>query len=432
MANIPIDEQIAKFIIWTLYFVGLYFSLFWVTVLFSESNYNRSIKRSSWPKVTIIMPAWNEEKHVEWTIDSVYKLDYPKEKLKIIAVNDGSTDKTLEIMKKLKKEKYKDLIVIDKKNGGKHTAINEGLKITDSPYFVVLDVDCYVEPDALKRLIEEFDTKEVASVMPIMKVANPKNVLQRVQWLEYIMNIFYKYIMGKMDCIHVVPGPFSAYRTSYVKELGYFRKAHKTEDLEMALRLQDKHYKLKQSLRAIVYTASPATLKQFVSQRTRWYQGTVLNVKDYKHFLFNRKYGDFGIFHIPLVGITGFLSLLGVLTLIYLAIKEAYHTIKRWYLTNFDFWTYITSYTWNTSLLDFDYQIMFTSAILFGLIFLIIYLSFIGNSERMTILRNIKYFFMFLYYFIIYRFIIAYVWFKVAYKLVFERETKGEGWEKVN
>lgn len=424
---IAIDDKIAKFIIWTLYFVGLYFSLFWISVLMFNPKDNDKKLRKVWPSVTIILPMYNEQKHVEWTMESVFALDYPRDKLKVIAVNDGSTDNTLKILHELK-EKY-DFIIIDKKNGGKYTALNAALKVIDTEYFSCLDVDCSVEPDSMKRLIEEFDDDNVAASMPIMKVNNPQNILQRVQWLEYTMNIFYKYIMGKLDCIHVTPGPLSTYRTDIVKKLGGFRKGHLTEDLEMALRLQDNHYVLKQSLSAIVYTNSPSTTKAFINQRTRWYQGTLLNVKDYKHFLFNRKYGEFGMYHMPLVAITGILALLGVLTVIYLFLKESFHTLKRWYLTNFDFWTYITNYHWNTTFLDLDWQVMFSSAILFVLIFVIIYLSFIGTKERMSILRNFKYFLMFIYFFFIYKFIMGYIWAKVVWKVIFKKDNS---WDKVN
>lgn len=423
---IPIDEQIATFIIWILYFVGFYFSLFWLSVLFLNPEDNTKKLRKVWPSVTIVLPMFNEEKHVEWTMNSVFALDYPKDKLKVIAVNDGSTDNTLKILRTLSK-KY-NFIIIDKKNGGKYSALNAALEIIDTEFFACLDGDCCIEPNSLKRIIEEFDNNDVAAVMPIMKVYNPKNILQRVQWLEYIISIFYKYIMGKLDCIHVTPGPLSTYRTSVIKKLGGFRRAHLTEDLEMALRLQEHNYKLKQSLSAIVYTNSPSTVKAFISQRTRWYYGTLLNIWDYKHFLFNRKYEDFGMYHMPLVTITGFLSFLGFLTVIYLFLKECYLTVKRWYMTNFDFWTYITNY-WNTTLLDLDWQGIFYAGVLFSLVFIIIYLSIIATKETRSILLNFKYFFMVLYYFFIYNLLTGYIWTKVLVKILFRKDNS---WTKVN
>lgn len=425
--GIPIDEQIAKIIIWSLYFVGLYFTLFWLTVIMFDNKENSIKKRKIWPTVTIILPMWNEEKYIEETLDSLYNLDYPKKKLKIICVNDGSTDSTLKILKKLNK-KY-DFQLINKKNGGKVSAVNEGLKYVTSEFFALFDADSYTEPQSLKALIEEFDNENVGATMPVMKIKNPKNTLEKVQWLEYMINIFYKYIMGKVDCIHVTPGPFSTYRSKIVKELGGFKEAHMTEDLEMAFRLQDKHYTLKQSLNAVVYTSPPNNLKGFISQRTRWYHGTIMNLKDYKHFILNKKYEEFGMFHIPLVATTGFLLLAGIFVAVYLFIKNLSHIIKRWYLTNFDFITYITNYRFNTTLLDLNWDIIFTSGILLILMFISIYLSFSTNKEKVSIIKNMKYFIMFLYYFLIYRFILAWVWGKVVYRLIFKKSNK---WDKVN
>lgn len=423
---LALDEQIIRIIIWVLYFVGLYYSLFWISILVLNPEPNKKLKRSKWPEITVLMPVHNKEEFFEMTLDSLMASDYPKDKLKVIAINDGSSDNTEKIGRELYK-KYKDRnfeFISYKKNQGKSHAMNIGLEKVKSPYFACLDVDCFVDKDLIKHLVEEFDSPEVAAAMPIMKVYKPENILQRVQWLEYMMNIFYKYIMGKLDCIHVTPGPFSLYRTDYVKELGGFREAHLTEDLEMAFRLQNEHYKLKQSLEAVIYTATPETIGAFVKQRIRWYQGTLLNVADYKHFLFNRKYGDFGMFHMPLVGVTGTLTVLGVLTVLYVFLKEGFHTIKRWYLTNFDFWTYITNYSWNKGILDFDYQMIFLSLTLFLFIFITIYLSFVSTRERISILRSIKYFLMFLYFFIVYRFVMGYIWLKVLIKIIFRKANK--------
>jgi cellulose synthase/poly-beta-1,6-N-acetylglucosamine synthase-like glycosyltransferase len=370
---------------------------------------------------------FNEEGSIEQTIRSLYALDYPRDRLTVICVNDGSTDKTLSILKDL--QKTYPFRIINQKNQGKYMALNNGLKQVKTPYFACLDADSFVTKGSLKAIIEEFDEPKVGAVMPVMKVHEPENILQRVQWLEYVLNIFYKFIMGKLDCIHVTPGPFSVYRTSVVRKLGGFTKGHLTEDLEMALRLQDHHYKLKQSLRAMVHTVSPRNLKGFIAQRTRWYQGTLLNVKDYRHFLLNRKYGDFGLFHMPLVATTGILTMVGALTGLYLILKEWYFTVKRWWLTNFDFMTYISSFEWNTTWLDFDWQVLFLTGFMFLIIFTLIYLALIGNQERVGVVRSFRYFLAFLYYFIIYQFLLAIIWLHVLRNLIIR---KGNKWTKVN
>lgn len=418
---IAFDDEIIKIIIWFLYAVGLYFSLFWLYSLLFDSKAQKKRKKKTWPAVTVILPMYNEENTVEPSLDSVYALDYPKDKLKVICVNDGSKDNTLSILKKLK-EKY-DFTLINQKNQGKYMALNNAIKIIKTPYFACLDADSFVEPDSLRNIIDDFHDSSVVAVMPIMKVNNPRNLLQRIQWFEYILNIFYKYIMGKLDCIHVTPGPFTTYRTDIVKKVGGFHQGHLTEDLEMALRLQDNHYKIKQSVDSTVYTNVPATIKAFVSQRTRWYQGTMYNVKDYKHFLFNRKYGDFGLFQMPLVALSGIFTLVGALIFFYIMYQDTFAQIKRMYLTHFDFGTYLKNFGLHFSFLDMNWQVMFTSFILFFILSLIIYLSFEYVNEKISIFKNIKYFIMFLVYLFGYNFLLAYVWLIVVINLTFRRTT---------
>jgi cellulose synthase/poly-beta-1,6-N-acetylglucosamine synthase-like glycosyltransferase len=428
--TVALDDQIAKVVIWILYFVGLYFSLFWLSVLLFKPDTNIKIKykREDLPEISIIMPMWNEQENIGPTLKSLFKLDYPLEKLKLFVVDDGSTDNSYKVAKQLQKKYNFELLT--QKNGGKHTAVNNALQYVKTPFFACLDVDGYVHKDSVRHIMEEFSDDSIAAVMPVMKVAETNNMLQKVQALEYILNIFLKYIIGKLDCIHVTPGPLSTYRTHIIREeLGGFKHAHKTEDLEMALRLQDRHYKLKQSLEAIIYTKCPDTMKGFVSQRTRWYHGTLLNVIDYKHFLFNKHYGEFGFFYMPLVACTGFLGFIGVLTMMYLFFKGVYHTIKRWILTNFDFATYISSWSWSTTWLDYNYQTLFTSLILFGLMFIFIYMSYFATNEKTGFLRNIKATFTFIYYFFVYKFIIAYIWLKVFYRVLFKKQNT---WNKDN
>jgi hypothetical protein len=133
----------------------------------------------------------------------------------------------------------------------------------------------------------------------------------------------------------------------------------------------------------------------------------------------------------PLVAFTGFLGFLGVFTIMYLLLKEIYHMVKRWFLTGFDFMTYITSYTFNVGFLDFNYQTIFTSAVLFAIIFIFIWLSFYAVKEKVGVLSNLKSTFTFVYYFFIYKFIIAYIWLKVFYRIIFNKENIWDDMSKV-
>lgn len=413
-----LDEVIIKYTIWVLYFISLYLLLYWLFVMFeyNEPTKKRIIKNRE-EAVTIILPMWNEEENIGPTLDSLFESKYPKHKFEVIVVDDGSTDSSYSIAKKYQK-KY-NFKLIKQKNGGKYTALNNGLKHVKTPFFACLDVDGYVDKYAIQNIQKEFTHENVAAVMPIMKVAEQNNLLQKVQALEYILNVFLKFFISKIHCVHVTPGPLSTYRTSVVKKLGGFVKGYNTEDLEMALRIQSHHYELKQSSDAIIYTKAPATIKGFIAQRLRWYLGSMRNVLiTYRYMILNPKYGEFGMFYIPFVALNGLLGFLGVAIITYLFVKEVYHMIKSWFLTNFDFVTYINSLTLRFDILAPNYQMIFGGIMIYLLIALFIYLSYINAKESLTFRKILSKTVLFLYFFLVLKFILAYIWFKVFYRLI--------------
>lgn len=419
-----LDEVIIKYTIWVMYFVSLYLLTYWLLVMFEHNTptKKRNIVGKEEP-VTIILPMWNEEENIGPTLDSLFKSVYPKEKLHVIVVDDGSTDNSYNIAKTYL-EKY-DFKLIKQKNGGKFTALNKGLESVETPYFACLDVDGYVDKYAIRNIQKEFTSKNIAAVMPVMKVAEQNNMLQKVQALEYILNIFLKFFISKINCAHVTPGPLSTYRTDIVRKLGGFKHAYNTEDLEMALRLQKHHYEIKQSLDAFIYTKCPATLKGFIAQRLRWYLGSMKNVlREYRFMILNREYGEFGIFYMPFVLVNGLLGFLGVAIISYLSIKGTYHMIKAWYLTNFDFMTYIQSYTFTFDILIYNYQMIIGSLVIYFLVFFYIYLAYKCVGEPLDLKNTIKKAFLFLYFFFILKFILAYIWFKVFYRLIKGKENQ--------
>ena len=128
-----------EIILWILAFISLFVSLFWLQVMYIKKKEQSNI--NYFPSVSIIIPAHNEEKSIAKTIKSVLNLDYPKDKVKIIVVNDQSTDKTKEIAKK-----FKEVLVVDNKHKGigKASALNRGLKLVFTELFSVLDADSEV------------------------------------------------------------------------------------------------------------------------------------------------------------------------------------------------------------------------------------------------------------------------------------------------
>ena len=109
--------------------------------------------------ITILIPAYNEEESIEDTIEHVINLDYPKNKLEVIVINDGSRDKTKNIIEKLRK-KYSNLKLLDKENSGKADSLNQGIKIARGELIAVVDSDSFPSKESLKKLTGYFDDEK--------------------------------------------------------------------------------------------------------------------------------------------------------------------------------------------------------------------------------------------------------------------------------
>lgn len=338
-----------------IYFITLYYTIFWLLGVLKADQGKPRIK--NFPRVTVAIPAYNEEDAVCKSLYSVLALDYPKDRLQVIVINDGSTDSTLSRVRDVASSgKDRDIVILDQKNSGKYKALNKALELASGEFFVCLDSDSFVERGALKKMLPHFNSESVGVVIPMLKVADPKSFIQKVQWYEYVINKFYSSLISKLNCLHVAPGPFSIYRTDVLKSMGGYRKGHNTEDLEIALRLQRHGYQLVQVTDSQVWTNSPRNISELFAQRNRWNKGSFLNILDYKSMIFNRKFGDFGLFYLPLVFVSGFLvTLLVALTLYSELIRPLFSTIKNLSSVNFDLPTYFSHISFTLNLLDIDY-----------------------------------------------------------------------------
>ncbi|MEK7144669.1 MAG: glycosyltransferase [Patescibacteria group bacterium] len=281
-------------------FIAIFFESFVLVTLLSRPARAARARAAdaATPSVAIIVPCWNEEKTVAATCESLLALQYPKNKLEIILVDDGSTDTTAHVMQQF--VQYPGVKIITKENGGKHTALNAGIAATQAEFIGCLDADSFVEPDALHEIIPCFTDEKVAAVTAAMSVHQPKGILQNMQHAEYIFGITMRHSMSSINGLYVTPGPFSFYRHSVIKELGGFRYGHQTEDMEMALRIQRAGYKIENAVRARVYTKTPSTLATLIKQRTRWTSGFLRNVLgEYRGLIGNRVYGVLGVLILP-------------------------------------------------------------------------------------------------------------------------------------
>ena len=409
-------------ILWVTYFISLFFAVFWLLVLIEKREHKEPKKLEIFPMVSITIPVYNEEKTLAKTLESVLGLDYPKDKIECIIVNDGSVDRTGEIAKELvAKHKEHNIILISQENKGKGAAMNAAMKSSNGEFFVCLDGDSFVEPDALKKMLPYFDADDIAAVLPSLKVKNPSNILQKMQWYEYIINMFYKELMARLNSVHVAPGPFSVYRKSILEGVGGFDENHNlTEDLEMALRLQSKNYRLIQLLNTTIYTVAPDNLKALYKQRNRWYKGSILNALHYKRMIFNKEYGDFGLIQMPTILISGVIALVLILSTIYYSISPYFRHYANLRLINFDIITIIRNMTFNFNILDLNYTVLFVGIVMICITLYVIKRSHICVNEKV-----IKFgFFTFIFYIFMYFFILSTMWIGIAFDLIIGKKQK--------
>jgi len=266
---------------------------FWSTMLFVPmavlSKYKEDIQPDvkSYPKISIIIPAYNEEKVIANTIEALLETKYPKKE--IIFVDDGSKDNTLHIA-----TQYKDKIkVLHKENGGKATAINYGIVYSTGEIIVIVDADTIIGRHSLKEIVKGFELNEnVAAVAGNIKVRNRTNWLTKCQALEYITGIqIVRRAFDVFGSITIVPGALGAFRKSYLAEAGAYGKDTIVEDFDQTIKLLKAGLITQGSTKATAYTEVPNTLRDFFAQRKRWYRGNLQVLKRHSDALTNPRYG---------------------------------------------------------------------------------------------------------------------------------------------
>jgi len=413
--------DLVNLILPVVYIITLFYTIFWlITFLDSKEEKKKSLKK--FPFVSVIVPAYNEEDVILETLDSIVGLDYPKDKLDVIIINDGSTDSTRDIIEKfIGVHKEQDIKLINQDNQGKWVALNNALKIAKGEFFTCLDADSSAEKAALKKMLPYFTDNNVAAVLPLIKIKNPKGILQKIQCYEYVVNFFYKKVMSYLNCVHVTPGPFGVYRKDIIDKLGGFRQGHNTEDMEIAFRLQKHQYKIIQLLDVDVHTYSPKNLKDFYFQRNRWNKGSILNVWDYRKMMFKKEYGDFGMLQMPMVLCAGFIAMtIIVLVLFYNVFKPLFTGLHNLSLVDFDIFSFIANISININLLDFNYYKIIIIVVMITLSLTVFTLAHKYTKQRLTSQGVTPLLAFILFYYLL----LGEIWLGITKDLIFKKAKK--------
>lgn len=307
-----------------------------------SNDYKRySLSKNLLP-VSLIIPAYNEEKNIVSNIRALMKINYPK--YEIIVVNDGSDDNThskivsafglCKIDAAIKTSiptkqvrgiyynaEYPKLLYVDKENGGKSDALNAGINTSSYPLFAGLDADTCIEPDALLRICTEFlKNTDTAAAGGLVRISNgfrlkngkaygfsmPRKMIERFQIVEYCRSFFSGRVSwGALNSLLIISGAFSVFKKQTVIEVGGYNNDTVGEDMEIVVRL---HWHMKESKRkyrivfceeAVCWTQGPMSVKDIKSQRRRWQIGLIDTLILHKSMFLRPKYGNVGIAAIP-------------------------------------------------------------------------------------------------------------------------------------
>jgi len=306
------------------------------------SNY--TLFRSSLLRpVSIIVPAYNEERNILETVNSLLLMHYPR--FEVIVVNDGSTDDTLEKLKEQFRlvERHKvyrrrlpskpvralyesrihpELVVVDKENGGKSDALNCGINVSTYPYYCGIDGDGILDDEALLKMMRPFldEPEALVAAGGIVRVANncivqrgrvidvrlPKRLLEIIQVVEYLQAFLSSRVaFSALNSVLLISGAFGMFQKEAAIEAGGYRTDTIGEDMELVVRMQRLRHSRGQRFRMVFvpdpvcWTEVPSDLKSLANQRRRWQKGLIDSLRYNRGMMLNPRYGVVGLFAMP-------------------------------------------------------------------------------------------------------------------------------------
>ncbi|MBI2110502.1 glycosyltransferase [Candidatus Woesearchaeota archaeon] len=386
----------------TVLYIFLFINIYWLHIIFIVEDNVKKIGR--YPTVSIVIPAYNEEKDIKEAIGSLLNLDYPRDKYEIIVVDDGSTDNTKDIVKN-----FKHVKLISQQNSGKAHALNNAIKSAKGELFVCLDADSRVERDALKKIINHFSHKDVAAVIPSLKIEKPRKFIEKLQWYEYLMCSFLRNSMSKLNALIMTHGVFSVYRREVLLQIGGFDENNLTEDFEIAMRLRKHKYNVKMENTSVGHTNAPKNFRDLIKQRERWARGYIHNGIKYREMLFNKRYGTLGTFHLPLTLLSALLFMIVTFLVLFKFIHGTFDSLLDIFIIKTDLLKLIKLPD-TRFFLNIDTMLLYP--IFIGLI-LAIYFFYRANKAAN---EKLHYPYVFISYLFYYGFLHSFVWIKSLLK----------------
>jgi cellulose synthase/poly-beta-1,6-N-acetylglucosamine synthase-like glycosyltransferase/peptidoglycan/xylan/chitin deacetylase (PgdA/CDA1 family)/spore germination protein YaaH len=284
------------------------------------------------PRVAVLIPAYNEETVIVRTVRSVMRSDYKN--LRIIVIDDGSRDKTLQVARDAFAQEIATgrVTVLTKPNAGKAEALNFAINNLDEDFYVGIDADTVIASDAISHLVVHFADERIGAVAGNAKVGNRVNLWTRWQALEYITSQnFERRALDLFNVVTVVPGAIGAWRTDAVRAGGCYPINTVAEDADLTMNLLEQNYKVIYEDRSLAFTEAPINAKGLLRQRFRWSFGILQAVFKHKQaFKTNPAMGFFAlpnilVFQILLPLVSPFIDLMFVFSLLSYLWQRHFH-----------------------------------------------------------------------------------------------------------
>lgn len=240
------------------------------------------------PLVSVIIPSYNEGPTLNNCVDSLLTQTY--QNIEIIIVNDGSTDNTRNIARRLAR-RHPQIRVRNKKNGGKASALNFGIAKAKGSIVISIDADSMFLPDTVAQLVLSFQDSDVAAVGGNVKVASRHGLLARQQALEYITGLtIQRQAFSRLGCMQVISGAIGAFRKDALDAIGGYSTDTIVEDMDITIELANRGYRVVYNPSAIAYTEAPGNLRDFLKQRYRWTYGSFQVLAKHRQYLWRSGY----------------------------------------------------------------------------------------------------------------------------------------------
>jgi cellulose synthase/poly-beta-1,6-N-acetylglucosamine synthase-like glycosyltransferase len=238
------------------------------------------------PHASVIIPVYNEKKNIGRCLEAIRENAYPKEKIEVLIVDDGSTDGTLSVA-----EKFSGVRILRQQHKGKVEALNLGLKEAISDIVITIDADVMIENDFIKNIVRPFSDPKVGAVSGAAKVADADNMLSAYQAIEYVYNSL---IMDSFSRVFGTSfwfwGALASFRKDVLLRVGGFSKSTETEDFDIIMNIKKAGYKTLSIGNAVGRTHVPDGFAPLFRQRMRWWKGTLQTLKKNKE-MFRPRYG---------------------------------------------------------------------------------------------------------------------------------------------